>query len=283
MNQNNITEHFFNTTFKLMNEIYQNDRMKNTIHKSKFKDELSMALSMKWISDTNNILKLTNRGEEIIFKQSPDYLRHQLKDYFIINQPSSLINAKTGHYNYFPSNIYNILSKAKLVNGDFKNILWWDEVCINLYDNNEKEKLEIGRSGEELILQYEVKKNKKSPFNVKYKGHIPQLGYDIESSMKFKSNFKKIYIEVKTSKSSLNSLSFQLSANQWQTMMCNKNSYYIYALSLKDMKFAKIDHRCLKVDDKYLIPEFPNENIVSTDKFRINIKDILKKCEILSI
>ena len=283
MHENFITEHFFNTTFKLLNEIFQNDKMKNTIQKSKFKNELSMALSMNWISDTNNILNLTDRGEEIIFKQSPDYLRDLLKDYFIISKPNSLRFAKTGHFSYFPLNIYNILSKAKLVNGDFENILWWDEVCIDYYDINKKDKLQTGREGERLILEYETKKNKKSPFEVLYKGHIPEVGYDIESSMNISSNFKKIFIEVKATKSSLKNMNFQLSVNQWQTMMCNKDSYFIYALSLKEMKFAKINHTCLKIDDKYLIPEFPNESIVSTDKFIVKIKDILTKCDIIGL
>ena len=69
-------------------ENVDNQHPKNSnVETSNNKKFYQFSLKMKWIASKNNILNLTERGEELLNAKTPTYLRIMIKDYIRIEKP----------------------------------------------------------------------------------------------------------------------------------------------------------------------------------------------------
>lgn len=101
------------------------------------------------------------------------------------------------------------------------------------YIEKTKKDMETGYLGELLVFEYEKQKLEKLGLDnfEKYLKWVSKesdsLGYDIESLGVVNGKISKIYIEVKTTTSDINT-DFYISANEVETSKINNDNYFIY-------------------------------------------------------
>ena len=250
-------------------ENVDNQHPKNSnVETSNNKKFYQFSLKMKWITSKNNLLNLTERGEEILNAKTPTYLRIMIKDYIQIEKPfwaRFLSDGPISNKNDLPGSIYSIFEAAELMGRDFDKMEWIDSFVTVDYDEINALKVEIGREGEKLILRDEYKRTGKK---AEYWGDISKLGYDIKSTRKIKNVSNDIFIEVKAGKRELKNIKFHLSFNQWNTSQSHLNNYFIFIVSIIEKKYFQLTPKLLK---KY-ITDFPQEKIVNWGEIEVNLK-----------
>ena len=92
-----------------------------------------------------------------------------------------------------------LLDEINLTNEGNNIRTWWDDISEFVRKLDKSSKLDLGRTGEEKTIRFAEKKLKKLKINKKpswdgFENNL--LGYDVQS---WKTNYKKIYIEVKAS------------------------------------------------------------------------------------
>lgn len=104
-------------------------------------------------------------------------------------------------------------------------ILWWDKIGKISRRTSKDERIDIGRRGEKLSIDYERTRTQKEP---KWQGfELNFSGYDILSVVDLK-NTSLLNIEVKTSNSIWEVATFHLTRNEWTVAQSSLN--YVFHL-----------------------------------------------------
>lgn len=128
-----------------------------------------------------------------------------------------------------------------------KVIQWWDQLASAFRVNNEDRKIETGREGERLTIEYERKRLAAEGID----DHEPvwksiddnTLGYDILSYEKGDiGNIEEIMIEVKAS--IYEPVRFIVTRNEWETAEANARTYrfYIWNLARERLNVLNMSH-----------------------------------------
>ena len=129
---------------------------------------------------------------------------------------------------------------------------WWDDLSEFIRKLDKSAKLDLGRAGEEKTIRFEEKKLRKLKISKKpswdgFENNL--LGYDIQS---WRTNSKKIYIEVKAS--SYSNGTFFLTRNEWNFSLSVKDDFMIH-LWIQDnsrpriITFQELHSKNYKIED----------------------------------
>lgn len=129
---------------------------------------------------------------------------------------------------------------------------WWDDLSEFIRKLDKSAKLDLGRAGEEKTIRFEEKKLRKSKISKKpswdgFENNL--LGYDVQS---WRTNSKKIYIEVKAS--SYSNGTFFLTRNEWNFSISVKDDFMIHLWIQDNSKpriitFQELHSKNYKIED----------------------------------
>ena len=172
---------------------------------------------------------------------------------------------------YAPERMKLIFKNLNLFNiKDRKVKKWWISLKGINKNKNYRRLQEIGSEGEEIVLNYEKKRIKKTPIRVSLQSDA--FGYDILSYKKINSD-KKIRIEVKNCENS--NLHFYITRNEFEKS--KSNNYYFYFIDSRNKK-SRILYIFQSDLIKNDIAKDQGEGIWSTTKIPMN-KEKLDKCK----
>lgn len=179
---------------------------------------LEVADGCNWIKlDLEGNIRLSEQGNEILFQENMrNALRVQLKHLIEEFEPSWSYLIHKGRkeaFQYFPSDVKQCFKEAELINSfDPDVIKWWDILASIARGKQQDTQLEIGRTGEELSLEYERNRTGKDPVWQSIESNLS--GFDILSCVS-STDMAPLRIEVKATTISSNSFTFYLSRNEW--------------------------------------------------------------------
>lgn len=182
--------------------------------------ELVLRISQKcdWVRvNTDGNLILGDNGKRILTSASlENKLRLQLKHAILAVRPpwSAMIpKGRQEAIKCFHKDIVQCFDEANLLCGHEESIIkWWDELAKAARGNLEDRKLEVGRIGERLSIDYEFKRTGHDPNWSAIESNF--LGYDILSVVD-STNPKGLRIEVKTCDATIEDGRFFLTKNEW--------------------------------------------------------------------
>lgn len=192
---------------------------------------LEVAEGCNWIQfDLEGKLSVTSKGNEILIQEDMLYaLRIQLKHLIEIVKPSwsyLIHKGRKESFQYFPSDVKQCFKEAELINSYNKDVIkWWDILALAVRGKQQDTQLEIGRTGEELSLEYERNRVDKEPVWQSIESNLS--GFDILSVVSL-GDTKPLRIEVKASTKVSNSFSFYLTKNEW--IVAETSSNYLFHL-----------------------------------------------------
>lgn len=130
-------------------------------------------------------------------------------------------------------NAKQCLVSARLFSEDEEAFSWWDSLASEYRQEGDDQKLEIGREGERLSLEYERKRLEAAGegYEPKWVGREDTtLGYDVLSYDVFDGAYQDIYIEVKAC--SGDNLIFHVTRNEWKIAKQRLDRYRFHVWSL---------------------------------------------------
>jgi len=199
------------------------------------KDILDIAYKGNWlVTNSEDELMLSYSGLELLKNQSDiERLRIQLLTLIKELDPPWAVTATQGREvlnKYAPSEVSQCLDEAGLLgNLDDAAISWWDTLASRYRHEKDVSNLCIGRKGEKLSFDYELKRVGSPPRWVAI--DYSNLGYDLVSIVGKGVN-KKLLIEVKTTTKSWSNGVFHLSRNEWNVLSSQTNSVlHLWCLS----------------------------------------------------
>ncbi len=167
---------------------------------------------------------------------NPSSLRQILKQIILSQRPSWIYAITFGRNEILNNlddmpNIKQCFKSAHLFdeNPSFEIIEWWDEISALIRSEKDITKIQNGRKGERLSLEYEIRNLKKLQINKKPQWSALEdnsLGYDIKSftESSFGPNIK--LIEVKSCSS--NNIIIFLTRNEWNTAKKYISNYFFH-------------------------------------------------------
>lgn len=205
---------------------------------------LEVAEGCNWIKlDLEGNLSVTAKGNEILTQKDMLYaLRVQLKHLIDIAKPSWSYLIHKGRkeaFQYFPSDVKQCFKEAELINSYNKDVIkWWDILALAVRGMQQDTLLEIGRTGEELSLEYERNRVNKEPVWQSIESNLS--GFDILSVVSLEDP-TPLRIEVKASTKASNSFSFYLTRNEWNVAKTSNNYLFHFWLLGKDPELYILD------------------------------------------
>jgi Domain of unknown function (DUF3883) len=191
---------------------------------------LSVAFQCGWITvDLNDCLQITKAGEEVAEPSSmEESLRIQIKHLIGVQRPSwsALLTYGRGEaIRYFPSEVKQCFKEAGLLDGgDPEIIKWWDTLAATARGFQDDAKLEVGRIGERLSIEYERQRVGKEPIYQAIESNLS--GYDLLSYVGPESE-EMLRIEVKAYNSDVKSIKFYVTQNEWN-VAAGSDSYLFH-------------------------------------------------------
>ena len=202
---------------------------------------LEVCQKCEWMClNTSGYLEVTERGREILLADDPiKSLRIQIGHLIETYIPPWLPLLSRGRLEtiqYLPPNVFQCFSEAKLFDEITTEIVgWWDKYSKVSRKIGKDLKLETGRQGEILSIQYERKRTEKEPIWQGFESNLS--GYDILSVVE-KFNNRPLKIEVKTTNSSVHGGLFHISRNEWSVALLSENYlFHLWALLPKPTLF----------------------------------------------
>lgn len=194
---------------------------------------LSLCEKCKWLDKVrHDRFQITDKG--LLIAREKDHeakMRRQLKDFILIDQPiwSMVMHYGRAEFAYTaPPNIIQCFSESKLFtdNPDDDIVKWWDEVSGFVRSCGNDGLNDIGRKGERLTIEYELKRT----------GVIPKWqaldsnfsGYDILSVVS-REDRTPMQIEVKTTTNMISFANLIITKNEWkQATNAIAHKFYIW-------------------------------------------------------
>lgn len=196
---------------------------------------LEVAESCNWIQlDIEGNLSVTAKGNEILTQKDMFHaLRVQLKHLIELVKPSWSYLIHKGRkeaFQYFPSDVKQCFKEAELINSYDRDVIkWWDMLALAVRGQQLDTQLEIGRTGEELSLEYEKNRVNKDPVWQSIESNL--TGYDILSVVSLEDP-RPLRIEVKASTNVSGSFTFYLTRNEWNVAETSENYlFHLWVLS----------------------------------------------------
>ena len=196
---------------------------------------LNLALACKWLRIDKGLICLDHGGEEImaILESENGQInaaRRQLLDYLSSEKPDwslTLRNGRKESMRYLSLNISDIFMQLNLYSAndpivDEETVQWWDKIAQSIYNEIDQNRAEIGRKGERLTYDFEVKRIGQNPNWISLENN--KVGFDF-ISIKSQEDNTILCIEVKTSKSSRPR--FFLSKNEWRIAESKSSGKYL--------------------------------------------------------
>lgn len=192
----------------------------------------------EWIKlDIDGYLELTDKSDGILSNTHVEkILRIQIQHLIEAYKPTwipLLTRGRSEALKYLPVDVVQCLRDADLITSYSSDvILWWDKIGKISRRTGKDEKIDIGRRGEKMSIDYEKTRTQKEP---KWPGFESNFsGYDVLSIVDLK-NTTPLNIEVKTSNSTWEVASFYVSKNEWSVAKSSSNYlFHLWALVPKN-------------------------------------------------
>lgn len=185
----------------------------------------------EWVRiNIDGYLELTTKADDILVDASAEkILRIQIQHLIEAYKPTwipLLTRGRSEALIHLPVDVVQCLREADLTTSYSEDvILWWDKIGKISRRTGKDEKIDVGRRGEKLSIDYERDRTQKEP---KWKGFENNFtGYDVLSILNIKNTIP-LNIEVKTSNSTWEVASFYISKNEWAVAESSPN--YIFHL-----------------------------------------------------
>ncbi|MFA4133865.1 MULTISPECIES: protein NO VEIN domain-containing protein [unclassified Brevibacillus] len=192
------------------------------------KTVLETSLECKWVTlKENNHLKLTKRGEDILYyHEEYQRLRVQLAHLIETYKPSwaPLITfGRVEAVKFFSQEVKQCFNEAYLLDGYEKDVIeWWDKLALAARGFYDDVKLELGRKGEALSIQYEKERTGSAALWQSIESNFS--GFDLLSQVN-RYDMTPLRIEVKTTNSK-HEIAFIITKGEWDVAL--KVSDYIF-------------------------------------------------------
>lgn len=185
----------------------------------------------EWVRlDIDGYLELTNKTDDILADAPVEkILRVQIQHLIEAYKPTwipLLTRGRSEALKHLPVDVVQCLREADLTTSYSDDvILWWDKIGKISRRTGKDEKIDVGRRGEKLTVDYERARTQKEP---KWQGFENNFsGYDVLSVVDSK-DINPLNIEVKTSNSTWEVASFYISKNEWSVAKSSPN--YLFHL-----------------------------------------------------
>lgn len=207
----------------------------NTFLVASPKAMLELSQKCEWIRlNVDGKLEVTDRGIQVLNNQQLEIalrvqIGHLIETYLPPWIPL-LSRGRSEAQQYLPANVLQCFNEAGLFGAISDDIVnWWDKYSKVSRRASKDNKLEIGRQGEKLTLEYERKRTKREPA---WKGFESNLaGYDVLSVIS-ETDIRPLRIEVKTSNSLPENASLYISRNEWN-IATTSDDYLVYLWTLQ--------------------------------------------------
>ncbi|MFC1484116.1 DUF3883 domain-containing protein [Candidatus Neomarinimicrobiota bacterium] len=245
-----------------MKDVYRRNRIFNLLP---IDQSLNLSLQCQWVIIEDDVLYLSAKGMNLFSildstKRNSKILaaRQQLAEYIGLFRPYwswHLSKGRVESLRYLPEEIKDIFFQLGLYDPgsesvDDDMIVWWDEIALSVFAENDMKKCKIGRYGERISIIFEEIRTGKKPEWIAVDSN--QAGYDI-LSVRSKEESTNLCIEVKTSTS--NRPRFYFTRNEWSTAETkSKNEYLIYFWKIIPSKEITL----YVIDSSDMIEHFPN-------------------------
>lgn len=189
---------------------------------------LALTTRLSWVAVADSgQLVATEMGRRAHLEKARHLrLRHQLGSIIENFRPAWAAMMTKGRLEAelsLPSVIKQCFTEALIFECPAQEIVdWWDRLAGLMREKTDKERLEIGRKGEKLTLEFEKERT----------GQYPQwkavetnfAGYDI-LSVKNPGSVEKLMIEVKASTRGYAETRLHLTTHEWETAMTEPDAY----------------------------------------------------------
>jgi len=190
-------------------------------------------------------LALTISGKKILNTISPvDLLRKEIRCILDVTNPiwgAFMVQGRRAFAEYAPAEVVQCFREAGILDSLEEDILsWWDQIASR-YRNEEEtsRKNQIGRKGERLSFEYELKRTGRIPYwiSLEYEG----AGYDIKSIIS-QSIDEPLLIEVKASSQPWEKAKLYLTRHEW-IVLSRANHAIVHLWSIYDdrLEFSTIN------------------------------------------
>lgn len=183
----------------------------------------------------NDSFELDIETSKFLEKHNKDVISKNEYRYFIEQYIRKMEPSWAGRIIYGRREIYCFLNKEEqrcfclaglYENYDQDTVDWWDNIASFLREKSNINKLNYGRNGEKLTIDYEEKRIGVKPKYVAIDSNL--LGYDVISFVNLDKK-EKLYIESKYSEKPYEYASFYVSSHEWSVAHNNKNyRFYIW-------------------------------------------------------
>ena len=196
---------------------------------------LEVSQKCDWVRlNTYGFLEITERGNVIIESKEPEMtlriqIGHLIETYLPPWLPL-LSHGRAETQKYLPKDVGQCFREAGLF-GEISDdiILWWDRYSKVSRKQGKDTKLEVGRQGEKLSIQYERERTGREPRWLGFKSNF--LGFDILSTLS-KDNPQSLLIKVKASNSIVSTAFFYITKNEWG-VATTSNCYLFHLWALQ--------------------------------------------------
>lgn len=185
----------------------------------------------EWIKlDIDGYLELTDKSDDILASTSIEKaLRIQMQHLIEAYKPPwipLLTRGRSESLKYLPVDVIQCLREAELTTSYSDDVIsWWDRIGKVSRRTAKDEKVDVGRRGEKMSIEYERNRTHKEPGWPGFERNFS--GYDILSVVDSTNN-NILNIEVKTSNSIWDVASFYVSKNEWGVAKSSSN--YLFHL-----------------------------------------------------
>lgn len=208
-----------------------------------------------WLNFEKDRITISKRGKEIVeIRSFCDQAKCILEDYIKCVVPTWCNRIPYGRKEaliFMSKDEQASFYEAGLMENDKVSIEWWDNISAYIRDTNNKNKNDVGRSGEQETLLYEKQRTGYDPVWIAIESNL--AGYDILSRCSH-DNISRLLIEVKTSELSIDHADFYVTSNEWHTA-CNTKRYLFYIWSFYNRK-----RKLAVLEPEQIQPYIPTNN-----------------------
>lgn len=186
---------------------------------------LNVSSTCGWFKlNTEGVIILTDRGRDISELDYSRALLIQLEDLISHFNPfwgGLLTKGRTEAKNFLPDEVVQCFRECGLFGElDDSLVAFWDKLAMAYRNYSQKRMTEIGRIGEKLSLEYELKRTGLKPIWQAVESNLS--GFDILSVTDNLSK-SKLQIEVKATTSNPKYANIHVSRNEWGTAINSEN------------------------------------------------------------
>jgi len=167
-------------------------------------------------------------------------LRSQLRSIIRDTRPpwaSLLVNGRKEASLEFPIEIKQCFKEALLLEAiDEQIINWWDEQSICMREDSNLQRMQIGRRGERLTLQFELERTGTSPKWQAFETNF--AGYDV-LSVRDNRDHRHLKIEVKASTRRFKEAIINITEHEWITANTSLNDYIFHVWLIEESGSSK--------------------------------------------